>query len=216
MRSFLLGAMLASIVGSLAQAATLFENSWDSTTTFLGYSTGGYILNSGGWQMYDDFSLAQDSTIETLVGIVSGNETATQPYATTATFSILDETRTTELQRITVAATAGSLYQQDYSGGMSDLFLVTYDFAGLNLQAGTYWLASNLSLINGRTSGNDLSSIQERTHPSTTTYVRDSDLMFQLNGSAVAAVPLPAGLPLMFGGIAALGAIGLRRKRSRK
>lgn len=194
-----------------ARAATVFQNSFGSGTSFNIWTTGQHFTGSpGGWQLWVSFSLSTRTSLAGMTALRTGPGASGAPPVGPMTLAIMDASRTTELYRLTATATTAVLYQPTPLTGSTYAWNVTYTLPSTVIAAGQYWIGFDTAIWSGTTAGSNNSSLQVR--PAHSSHVRRSDILFSLQGSSVAAVPLPAGGVLLLAGLLGAGRFARRRQ----
>lgn len=201
-----------TLAANPGKAATVFENSWNVAT--LNASARAWNSNGGNLLVYDRFSLSEAAELTSLTWVA-------RTYATGNVFvEIYDTTRTSLLFNSLFAASAirnTVIPGQASDGAVHERYL---EISSWSIAAGDYWIGIqgtesilNTNALVGMGQSGSLIQVVSGTDNS-----RNQTGAFRLEGNApVSVVPLPAGLPLLAGGLGLLGMIfGRRRKPVRK
>lgn len=214
-----LGITLAA-APTFSSAATLFSNEMDSD---LDGGNNRFQSSSAGNIGAEDFTLAQDSTVESF----SFNAIVTPTVDFTGasvSWSIRDDVASLPGSTIFASGTDGfTLVDTGLDAFSGDILRFDVDIADVALSAATYWLTIFLDTPTDTgsvfwkhtTNGNDLTAVSTDGGTTwTTPYSAVSgNEVFAIYGSPVTPVPLPAGGLLLMSGL--FGATMLKRSKSR-
>lgn len=212
-KSLLVAATL-SIVATAGHAATLFQNT--ANTGINGNCTFECFGHIGA----ENFSLTDAALITNfsfdVVKFSSGDIAGT-----TIAWGLHADAPGTPGAAI-ISGTAGLDTQSLGTAGNYDRLRLNVDIVDTSVAAGNYWLSLALTVPSGgsriywlrATDGDSLSAVSRDGGSSwSTPYASGTStgLAFAINGTDVATVPLPAGLPLLLAG---LGAIAMVRRKA--
>ncbi len=210
--------LLTVLIGNTAPAtsATLFDNGSFSASTSL-------RNNSGPFTIYDDFSLSSDAVVDSVFW--QQHDRDVTYLSTTLSFYSNTVSAANLVQSFTLPATRTA----NSNGTIATFSGFDYEVTGLGLvlSAGNYFLGIHNDIVAGATSATtwnestgSAQSIAGRSQgitPNTADFAQfnNENSVFQIRSEmSVSAVPIPAALPLFAGGLALMGLLGWRRKRS--
>lgn len=220
LRRFTLAAAIGAAMtvfgaGSASAAVFSYEQAWNLSGASPACSSCG-----DEWRAFDSFTLDSDTTITSIATQLdlgkstSLNLSIWEVGGTSALYDATYDLTATPIAGVTVDAVAGAAYDT-----------ITAAVDNWTLAAGTYWLG----VWNGAVEGQNLKWYGAGTGSGTFSHCGDTEveafitdgqdcyktgaLSMSITGETadVSAVPLPAGLPLMIGALAAFGLVARRK-----